>query len=605
MYQSAKQIAEFESFQVFINCYLKEIDKGNWVDTEDWIKHKSIPVTLTGKSVIEFELTNLSLTFALEVNYHSLTGRHLIGQVLKYCPVTHQWIIQDYLPFMITLIQDLDLTEQKNKCTDLSHFDELTIRLIDSFQTMTTYIEARRRDAERLYSEDATFIETEQSLLFGHWMHPTPKSRQGMANWQHPSFAPELNASFLLHYFQVDRNLVEEASSLPMSASEMIQNSLERKGPALQLGNNDCIIPVHPLQAQWLLQQDYIKEAMSHKLVKYLGAMGEPYLATSSIRTVYSEVEEWMYKFSIPVKVTNSLRVNQTHELIAGTIIYNLMKKLNYSKDYFRFIEDPAYIKCKFPGREESGLELIIRSNKFLKGNDMNICSIAALVQTPLPGYHSKLHCIIDRLAKSESRSTKEVSIDWFQKYWRCSIEPLIRLYDEHGLALEAHQQNSLLDLSTGYPETYYYRDNQGYYLSKTHCETLFQLEPSLKGLPELFYEDALIQERFTYYLIQNQLFSIIHRFGQDSLISEESLVQWVREQLIQMELQLVSLGKQLVQKVLYSVTLPYKANLLTRLHDVDELLAENEQAVYTKVPNPFTCLKKEKDYEKPTTIVV
>lgn len=33
---------------------------------------------------------------------------------------------------------------------------------------------------------------------------------------------------------------------------------------------------------------------------------------------------------------------------------------------------------------------------------------------------------------------------------------------------------------------------------------------------------------------------------------------------------------------------LPYKGNLLTRVHDVDELNAELEMAVYTSIPNPL-----------------
>lgn len=89
----------------------------------------------------------------------------------------------------------------------------------------------------------------------------------------------------------------------------------------------DCFIPVHPLQAQWLLQQQYVKKAIAEGFIKYEGALGAFYTATSSIRTVYNSQEEMMYKFSIPVKITNSLRVNRTHELKAGIAMARLMKK--------------------------------------------------------------------------------------------------------------------------------------------------------------------------------------------------------------------------------------------------------------------------------------
>jgi siderophore synthetase component len=39
---------------------------------------------------------------------------------------------------------------------------------------------------------------------------------------------------------------------------------------------------------------------------------------------------------------------------------------------------------------------------------------------------------------------------------------------------------------------------------------------------------------------------------------------------------------------VLEDSRLPYKGNLLTRVHDVDELNADLEMAVYTSIANPL-----------------
>lgn len=608
MHHSAKQIAENATFQAFINSYLREVDCGHWMDKEEWIREQQPSMPLSGESVVEVELPGQSVKFAVEVTYRSQTGRHVIGSALKYCSKRREWILQDRLPMMISLIQELHLMAKSNGCHELaSHFDELVLRLIESYQTMASYIEERMDDKDSLYSEESTFIEAEQSLLFGHWLHPTPKSRQGMAGWQHPNFAPELKGRFQLHYFQINRELLREESNNQKSASEIIFHSLKKSLPQLTVPQKDCLIPMHPLQAQWLLQQDHVREAIEKNLIKDLGPMGASYAATSSIRTVYNPEEEWMYKFSVPVKITNSLRTNRFHELKAGSAMAKLMEKLRFTEKYpaFRMIDDPAYITAEFPGQKESGFEVIIRTNPFPGGEDKGISSIAALVQDPLPGERSRLQRTIERLALSERRETQDVCLDWFQKYWKCSIEPLIRLYDEHGLALEAHQQNSVLDLSSGYPEAYYYRDNQGYYLSNFHREALCELLPSLEGCPELFYEDALIQERFTYYLFMNQLFSVICRLGQDGLISEDCLMEWCWAQLCQLERELSGQGKAFIRHILQSEKLAYKANLLTRFHDVDELMAKNEQAVYTYIPNPFANVMKEENYAEAASAVV
>jgi siderophore synthetase component len=600
MHQSAKHIAENATFQAFVNSYIREVHTGHLIDKEEWVNENHPTVFLGGAHILELELPLQAIRFAIEVNYWSLAGRHTFGTALKYGSKEKGWYKEDRFILMMALIHELHLMAKENGCHELaSHFDELIVRLIGSYQTMTAYIENRMKDSAGLYSENGTFIETEQSLLFGHWLHPTPKSRQGMADWQHGSFAPELAGSFQLHYFQVDRQIVKEASVLKESAGDIILQSLLKFLPSLHIPEHMLVIPVHPLQGQWLLHQPYIRKAAEEGLIKDLGTMGSFYTATSSFRTVYHSDESWMYKFSIPVKLTNSLRVNRLHELKAGVVMAKLIRNISFLERHssFQIMDDPAYITVDLPGQEESGFEVIIRTNLFPKGQDEGISAVAAIVQDPLPGQTSRLYHLIVKAARSGSQSLEQVSLEWFKKYWKCGVEPLIRLYDEHGIALEAHQQNSVLDVSTGYPETYYYRDNQGYYLSRSYENELRLTEPSLDETPELFYDDRLIQDRFTYYLFMNQVFSVIHRFGADGLVSEKTLLEWAIGQLELLENELTGQGKAFVHMILHQEKLAYKANLLTRFHDVDELAAELEQAIYTKLSNPFVLHRKEEKH--------
>lgn len=603
MQQIAKQIAKNATFQAFMNCYIREVRSGHWVKKEEWIKEQRLSALITEAYILELELPRQNIRFAFGVEYKSLVGRQVFGASLKYCTKQKQWLVEDKLTILITLIQELHCTTKMDGCLKLSsHFDELILRIIESYQTMAHYIE-KSFEGDKLHRASDTFIEAEQSLLLGHWLHPTPKSRQGMADWQQTSFAPELQGSFQLHYFRVDRKMVNEASVLEISASEHIARSLIKSQPEFVKSENVCFIPVHPLQAQWLLQQQYVKKAIAEDLIKYEGAQGAYYTATSSIRTVYNAQEEMMYKFSIPVKITNSLRVNRTHELKAGIAMARLMKKIDFLQKHssFQMMNDPAYMTIEFPNQTESGFEVIFRSNIFPKGHDEGICMIATLVQEPLLEEKSKLCQLIMKIAQSEFRSLESVSLDWFKVYWTNAIEPLLRLYDEHGIALEAHQQNSLLNISSGYPTTYYYRDNQGYYLSKAYKDVLLSIEPSLHETEELFYEDALIHDRFTYYLFMNQLFPVIARFGADQLINENELLKWSMDQLHLLEKEFTGFGKIFVRNILKQEELAFKANLLTRFHDVDELEAELEQAVYTKIPNPFVIQFEEAEYAAAT----
>ncbi len=47
------------------------------------------------------------------------------------------------------------------------------------------------------------------------------------------------------------------------------------------------------------------------ELLEYIGPVGKYYMATSSLRTPVSSDSKYMLKFSFPVKVTNSMRINK------------------------------------------------------------------------------------------------------------------------------------------------------------------------------------------------------------------------------------------------------------------------------------------------------
>ncbi|QBM18979.1 hypothetical protein MARI_31220 [Marinobacter sp. JH2] len=576
---SARAIAEQASFQAFLHGYLQEIDPGQW-------RENTRSARTPNQWTCELSLESQRSRLAINIVYHSDLGRHRYGKVQQWLSGRYCWAEIEPFQAMCLLVRELyarsaGMVPELRKLREL----ELLHRLTDSYGVMTRYVAKRRHDP-RLHQNG--FLEAEQSLLFGHASHPTPKSRQGMPEWQQDAYAPELTNRFQLHYFMVHKSCVEEDSATALPASTMAEFLIKGGHPTLNLPDDHVLIPAHPLQAQWLLLQPPVQSAVEDGVIHPLGALGPEFSATSSVRTLYSEQADWMLKFSIPVKVTNSLRVNKVPELRAGVVMARLIQQTGFAENEpaFRILQDPAYLTVKLPGQAESGFEVIFRENPFPKGH--GVISLAALTQDPLPGRNSRLLSLIEGVALNENRSLASVSRDWFQHYLACAIAPALRLYDEYGIALEAHQQNSLLDIRGGYPDAYYYRDNQGYYLSESRRESLTALCPDVRDTPELFYRDAMIRDRFCYYLIVNQLFSVIARFGADGLVSEAVLLRQLRGFLQAERGRLDGPARPLVAMLLEDSCLPYKGNLLTRVHDVDELNAELEMAVYTSIPNPL-----------------
>ncbi|MCL5974451.1 MAG: short-chain oxidoreductase, partial [Gammaproteobacteria bacterium] len=90
---------------------------------------------------------------------------------------------------------------------------------------------------------------------------------------------------------------------------------------------------------------------------------------------------------------------------------------------------------------------------------------------------------------------------------------------------------------------------------------------------------------------------AIIHRFGADGLLTEACLVELSRQKLLLLQQQFHKAGYRLIERLLTTTMLPCKANLLTRVHDVDELTAEKEQAVYISIKNPFFITTQSVEY--------
>lgn len=103
-----------------------------------------------------------------------------------------------------------------------------------------------------------------------------------------------------------------------------------------------------------------------------------------------------------------------------------------------------------------------------------------------------------------------------------------------------------------------------------------------------MYFDDHVIQERFAYYLIVNQICSMIARMGQDRLIDEEALLIMLRERLNGLARELAGVGRDFASGIVDRPTVAAKANLLTRMLDIDELEAEDGRAIYVQLPNPL-----------------
>jgi siderophore synthetase component len=578
MKQTSRQVAEQATFQNFANCYVREVSPGrviqHWSDPEDAV------------DCIEWTLPAQQATLRAELVSHSRCGPHRFGRAWLRRGGDAGWRQAEPFAALQMLLQEAyrQLPEERSDRLR-GHELELLGRALLSYQQTERYIDARRWPAD-----DDSFIAAEQSLVFGHALHPTPKSRQGMTGWQEPAYAPELGGNFQLFWFAADATMVSHKSVADLSAPQIAASLIGPEAAGLKLRDGEVPLPMHPLQAEALLLDPDVRALERAGRLRALGPAGPAFTATSSVRSVYSPDVPWMLKFSLPVRITNSIRLNRRKELEAGVAMAKLVGRTGIAtaNPRFRMILDPAFLTLDMPDRAESGFEVILRENPFVAGAARGKVTVAALTAEPLSGEPSRLERIVRTICARDGAHPALVAEQWFRRYLDCVLDPLVMLYDDYGVALEAHQQNSLLDVSELYPTASYYRDNQGFYLSRRHRARFSLHVPETAGIGSLFYDDREIQDRFAYYLIVNQVFSVVARMGHDGLADEELLLRILRDRLEHLARTTGGVGREFVRGLLDRPTVTFKANLTARLFDVDELQTDNERALYARLPNPI-----------------
>lgn len=601
---SPHKAAAIASFQAFMNCYLREVDGGRWCSLETFQRRAALSWSPGVKHIVEIELSALQTSLTIGVSYRSLVGRHTLEEVYQRKEGSCHHRHLDPFSAELLLIDSIYA-----RASERPERLELIGRLVESHQVMARYLQDAAESAHgSSYAPHLkqTFIESEQSTAWGHWFHPTPKSRQGIATWQHEHYCPELRGRFQLRFFAAARHLVEQ-QSIVSEPAEALSRKVATQGldrwrveRLLSSLGDLCLIPVHPLQAEWLVHQPHVRRLLAQRELTDLGTLGPLFTATSSVRTVFSERCDYMLKLSIPVRITNSRRINLKSELGDSVWISKLLRRCRIEEDFpgVIFMEDPAALTVALPHMEETGFEVIFRKNAFTSARQCNLAgethAVAALVQDPPPG---KSQSLLSRLVRASARnlglSLGEAAKQWFVGYFRCTIEPTLQIYDEFGIALEAHQQNCLIGFDeTHLPVRFYYRDIQGLALAESFRAKLTRLVPELERQENVFEPDDIVQNGLCYYLFSNHLYAVICRFGMDGLCDEGMLLQLVRDWLTELRPQLNGLGGVLIDSLLTNSRIPCKANLLTRIEDLDELQAENELAVYSMIESPLALLE-------------
>ncbi|MFF9186261.1 IucA/IucC family protein [Streptomyces misionensis] len=484
---------------------------------------------------------------------------------------------------------------------------DLVARVADSLRRTATFIRDRR---EHPADGPDLFLNAEQALLLGHPLHPTPKSREGLTEAEAALYSPESRGAFPLHWMAVAPALLATDSAWTERGRPVPAGRLTRHlaGTALPLPDGHTALPLHPWQAREVRHRPAVAALLDSGLLRDLGPHGPAWHPTSSVRTVHRRGAPAMLKLSLGLRITNSRRENLRKELRRGVEVHRLLRT-GLSRQWaavhpgFDIVRDPAWLAVDDPdGRPVPGLDVVIRHNPFTPADDA--CCLAGLVSPrPLaepaphaaaegqpPAMRSRLSVLVARLAVRTGRPRAAVATEWFLRYLEQVVRPVFWLDAEAGVALEAHQQNTLVLLDgDGWPAGGRYRDNQGYYFRDSRRAELAARLPGIGEHSDTFVADEVADERLAYYLAVNNVLGLIGAFGSQHLADERLLLAAFRRFLAGLATGPAALRTPVPGRLLDSPTLRCKANLLTRLHGMDELVGPvDTQSVYVTIDNPL-----------------
>ena len=461
---------------------------------------------------------------------------------------------------------------------DPAEIDDLAARTAESVRNVELFCD--QADGER---GPGRFLEFEQALLFGHLNHPAPKSRDGLSGDELAAYSPELGGRFALHWFEADAELVSSdqvagAPSLQGLDAVQLMGALAGITPT----SGRVLIPAHPWQAESLLARPRVASLVKAGRVKALGPQGTQWYSTSSLRTVFHPEQPVMLKLSLGLRITNSRRESTPTELRRGLEINRLLDAAYNAgtataHPRFTIVRDPAWVALDEGGPTLTGLDVAVREVP----TDVNSYACLAGLVAPRPGGVSRL-----------SEYAAQDPAGWVASYIDNVLIPMLHLYAETGIGLEAHQQNTLVRLDgAGRIKGGAYRDNQGYYLASSYLRGLLAVT-GLRDSALAVVDDPIVDDRLTYYLLHNQALAVVGCLAVDGLADEEELLGVVRDRLT-LALPLLKSagpnGDRLARRWLEAETLPCKANMMTRLRGIDEVVAPlDAQSVYLDIPNPL-----------------
>ncbi|EMH9114062.1 aerobactin synthase IucA [Klebsiella pneumoniae] len=462
-------------------------------------------------------------------------------------------------------------------------------RVMESHAHTQQAIDARH-DWAALREKALNFGEAEQALLVGHAFHPAPKSHEPFNQQEAERYLPDFAPHFPLRWFAVNKTQIA-GESLHLNLQQRLTRFAAENAPQLlnELSDNQWLFPLHPWQGEYLLQQEWCQELVAKGLIKDLGEAGAPWLPTTSSRSLYCATSRDMIKFSLSVRLTNSVRTLSVKEVKRGMRLARLAQTDDWQTlqarfPTFRVMQEDGWAGLRdLHGNIMQESLFALRENLLVDQPQSQTNVLVSLTQAAPDGGDSLLVAAVKRLSDRLGITAQQAAHAWVDAYCHQVLKPLFTAEADYGLVLLAHQQNILVQMLGDLPVGLIYRDCQGRAFMPHAAGWLDTIGEA--QAENVFTREQLLRY-FPYYLLVNSTFAVTAALGAAGLDSEANLMARVRTLLAEMRDQVTH--KTCLNYVLENPYWNVKGNFFCYLNDHNENTIVDPSVIYFDFANPL-----------------
>ncbi|ARB86467.1 MULTISPECIES: IucA/IucC family protein [Yersinia] len=561
--------------QCFLNALMRETQDWQILPTANNQPYPQLHIPLSSSQAIRIALRHISPT----QHHHYLFPAYLYQQDDGAGAALS-------MEQLVTLL--LDKPAVKGGLSDevVTRFRQRVLESHDNTQQAINI----RLDWPSLRDKPLNFAQAEQGLLVGHAFHPAPKSHEPFNEKEAHRYLPDFAARFPLRWFAVDKRFLC-GESLTLTLQQRLQRFASESAPQLLAHFTDDVwlLPMHPWQADHLLSQEWCQQLVQLNALQDLGEAGERWLPTSSSRSLYSPSNRDMIKFSLSVRLTNSVRTLSVKEAKRGIRLARLAQTSRWQTlqaryPTFRVMQEDGWAGlCSADGTVQEESLMVLRDNLLFDQPDAQTNVLVTLTQAAPDGGDSLLVAAVRRLAARLNLPLRQATHCWLDAYCQQVLLPLFSTEADYGLVLLAHQQNILVEMQQDLPIGMLYRDCQG--SGFTHGATPWLEEIGEAGAENRFTEQQLLRY-FPYYLLVNSSLAVTAALAAAGFDNEENLMIRVRDALH--NLRTTAKNTLCLDYVLDNTHWNCKGNFFCYLHDHNENTIVDPAVIYFDFANPF-----------------